>query len=248
MKFSPIKSGKFSVEIDLNRLPYKSALTGFEEALNSIFKLDKENFPAICSLNNGVLHYQSETLLPRDNNSSKKKVLLVFGNPAIHSVKKGMFFYSKADSNRHSMWGKLAKAGLVRECNSEHKDSEIARQEEAAARRDMILKGKSSDDYLVGMTVFYSFPTPVENGFRYSNVLGVERLFAPILDWITQKETERILSYPFSDGAELVFVQRSSYERFCKQTGFRPTFWPVRGKGASGESLGKLLSVLLPVS
>ena len=139
------------------------------------------------------------------------------------------------------MWGKLARAGLIRDFKSNNQDLLAARHEEASYRREMILNGTSSDNYLVGMTVFYSFPTPVTKGFRFSDVIGVERLFAPILDQIIQWEIERIRSYLFSKDALLVFVQKSSWLNYSHSGRTESIFWPLRGKGASGADLANLL-------
>lgn len=182
------------------------------------------------------MRYESETLLPALTDGTKRKVLLVMGNPAIHSVKNGMFFFSRADGGRHGFWGKLAKAGLVRTV------PKTTRHGEALLRRKMILDGGASEKYLVGLTTFYSFPTPGPVKAHYNGVAGVEKLFEPILEQLSKMEKERILSYPFTDGAIIVFTQKSSYQRFCGITGMEPVYWPIRGKGSGGEKLGKLIS------
>lgn len=240
MKYHEILDGKFSVELDLNCLLSKKELGDFKSAFDEI-RGRKPISSHVYGYENGILRYQSETLLPKGTDQTKNKVLLVFGNPATHSVQNGMFFFSKGDCKRHSMWGKLSKAGLVKEFSSILSDQFSARQEEAMVRREMILNGLSSEKYLVGMTTFYSFPTPVENGFKYSNALGVERLFRPIIGWLIEKEAERILSYPFTKGAQLVFVQKSSFDNFKKVTRLSPVWWPVRGRDSSGGNLADIL-------
>jgi len=154
-----------------------------------------------------------------------------------------MFFFSKSGDKFHrsGIWGKLAKSGLVAPVKSRIKDNYEARLKEANIRKLMILSGASSTYFLVGVTTFYSLPTPT-SGSSYSGVAGVEKLFKPALKEIAKAEVKRIQSYPFTDGATIVFTQKSSYEMYCKLTDTEPEFWPIRGKGSGGDKLAKLLS------
>ena len=240
MKFSKINDGKYTVELDLNEYLRPGQVKLFKDQLEEIEQCDND-FTDVCKFKGDTLKYESETVLPLVDNNSKKKVLLVFGNPAIHSVKNGMFYFSRADLKRHSMWGKLSKACLIHEFKSKKTDSLEARMEEAIKHKDMIHTGKSSDRYLVGFTTFYSFPTPVEKEFKFSNVSGAERIFAPIIDTIVRKEIKRIKSYDFFENAKLVFVQKSSYKAFQEVSNHDSLFWPIRGKGSSGNALVSLL-------
>lgn len=249
MEFYQVKSGDYSVEIDLKKLfgEDPDQLNSFSRHYQAIAAKD-EDFKALSSLRDGFLRYQSETVLPLVEDDFKPKILIVYGNPATHSVKHGMFFFSKGGDNfyRSGMWGKLANAALVSKLKSCIKDHYRCRQQEANVRKLMILTGKSSPDYRVGLTTFYSLPTPA-SGSHYSGVAGVEKLFNPVLDKIAEAEVNRIQSYPFAQGATIVFTQKSSYEMYCKLTGTKPDFWPIKGKGSGGDSLAKLLSVKHPI-
>ena len=46
---------------------------------------------------------------------------------------------------------------------------------------------------------------------------------------------------PPAETAKLVFVQKSSYKAFREASSHDPLFWPIRGKGASGNALVELL-------
>jgi hypothetical protein len=117
----------------------------------------------------------------------------------------------------------------------------LARKQEAEERKNLILTGRASDKYCLGLTTFYSFPTPVQGRFR--DVQGVEKLFRRILkDVIIPFEAERIYSYPFAKDAILVFVQKNSHDAFKSQCNIRTIFWPIRGKDSSGAYLSNKLS------
>ena len=240
MDFFQINRGNFFVEIDLKKIIDQNQLSEFSRQFEIISASDTD-FKDLCSLKNGMLRYESETLLPLVGEGFKPKVLLVYGNPSTQSVKNGMFFFSKsAEHHRHAMWGKLAKAKLVYDLKSKISNLLTARQEEANLRQLMMLSGTSSKKYLVGMTTFYSMPTPA-SGHKFSGVAGLEKLFSPIIEKIATMEAKRILSYPFAEGSTIIFTQKSSSKMFAKLTGIQPLFWPARGKGAGGKDLAALL-------
>ena len=130
------------------------------------------------------------------------------------------------------------------DCNTKGMDLFERRKLEADQGRKLILNGTTSEKYLTGLTTFYSFPTPVIQGYEFSNVAGVQRLFDPILSKINQMEFDRILSYPFTKDATLVFVQKDTYEIFNSLNGC--IYWPAvsRQKGArkKGTDLAKMLT------
>ena len=189
------------------------------------------------SCKNGNFRYESETLLPNDNveDKGKKKVLLVFGNPAVHSVTNGMFFFSRTNGYRHQLWGKLARAGLIQRYDSGKKKHSDKRNDEAEHHRDAILNGTCSEDYLLGLTTFFSLPTWSNDGVKM-----VRELFNGALDQLAKIETDRIFAYPFSNGATLIFTERSSYDCFTSYSYREALYWPMRK--TSGEYLKELLT------
>jgi len=239
-----LHSHNYTVEMNLQSAEFQlddDGLAVFTKRYEEIGREDP-SFLDICSLQGSVLQYESETLLPENMDGSKRKVLLVLGNPATHSVKNGMFFYSKSKDKSHPFWGKMANAGLV------HAVPKTTRDEEASLRREMILNGTSSDEYLIGLTTFYSFPTPGSFEAPFNGVKGVEKLFEPIIEELSEMETKRILSYPFTDGAIVVFCQKSSFQRFSDFSGIVPVYWPLLFKGSGGEDLAEQLVSATPVN
>jgi len=237
IKYSPIKNGQYTVEIYLKS--YQEELQELRLEANQHRNQD----PFVSSFKQGILKYKSETLLPERTEGVKQKLLFVYGNPAMHSIIHGMFFFSRRDGSRHGMWSKLNKAGVFEQIMSRKPNPFYARMEEAEKRKQIMLTGKSSSHFLVGMTTFYSFPTSAEGG-----VARVEQLFVPVLDQIKKRETERILSYQFANDAKLVFVQKSSYRAFLAKAPRREQntiFWPIRGLGSSGEDLKKKLKTIM---
>ena len=253
--FKEVVNGQYTVEIDLKTCLSSSQLDTLESNLKSMANEDDfftiTGTKRLFSLKNGILTYRSETILPLVNRRNKEKVLMVFGNPATISINHGMFYFSNKNFARHTMWSKLQEAGLIGSVNHDNKDMPLykRRKLEADERRKLILNGSSSDKYLLGLTTFYSFPTPVTG--KYANVAGVKKLFGPILSKINEMEINRILSYPFSKNATLVFVQKSTHDVFehlapakIKEIK-RYIYWPAVSRKKDVSKRGVDLAVML---
>lgn len=232
-----INTCNYSVEIDLQSAEFclhQEQIAVLQERLEQI-TTDYPFFSDICSLRNGILRYESESLFPLQCSANKQKVLFIFGNPSIISVKYGMFFYSRQDGGRHGFWGKLARAGLMEKIDLK------SRRQEGEIRRKRIIENVASPDFSLGFTTFYSFPTSGADNDRISGSTGVEILFAPILKQLCRMEIRRILSYPFADNAIIIFTRKRALDKFYKTTGIKPCYWPIRGEDSSGDVLADIL-------
>jgi hypothetical protein len=88
-------------------------ISRFKECYDEICQEDKV-FNQISHFDNYMLTYHSESLFPLgDNMGHRKKVMVVFGNTAVNSIEKKMFFYSRQDGSRHPLWKKLEDSGLL---------------------------------------------------------------------------------------------------------------------------------------
>jgi hypothetical protein len=251
-EISEITNGQYSVSINLESCLAAHELSAINSNLLDIEKHDEHfhdlgNQP-LALIKGGILTYRSETVLPKIQNPKKNRVLMVFGNPATHSIKHGMFFFSDGRMWRHKMWRKLHDARLI-ELISYSKEKMVMfdqRKKEAEERKRLIISGVTSDKDIVGLTTFYSFPTPVINKYKFSNVDGVRRIFRQIICDIDRMEIKRISDYEFSQNASLVFVKKGTCEIFksCKdrnQIG-RCIYWPgVRGRYSTGSCLRSML-------
>ena len=235
IKYSEISDGQYTATIDLQCIPKSEELRDFKTNIRELTSDCDGDTSGIYKFDGNKLVYKSETLLPLEGCGNKPKVLMVFGNPAFHSAKNGMFFFSKAKNHSHGMWGKLQKANLIKPVRFSGDNLFLARKREAEERKRLISTGNGSDKFTIGMTTFYSFPTPVRGRLR--DVQGVEKLFKPVLEDIIRFEVHRILNYAFSQDAILVFVQKSSYEAFKRHSDQSVLFWPLMWKNSSGEYL-----------
>ncbi len=227
---SPINAGHYNVIIDLDSFGVDLHL--FKTNIQYICSYNHD-FADLCELDDHILKYQSESLFPTIDDAKKQKILIILGNPATHSVAKGMFFFSRENGEKHQFWGRLEKAGLLPRISNND------RTIEAAKRKELILSGKTSNYFLLGLTTFYSLPTPVTGKFRDSK--GVELLFSSSLAILQNYELKRIREYPFSHNAMWIFTQKSSYN-YANNCGINNAYyWPLRGQGSGGSDLHSML-------
>jgi len=238
---SGIHNGQYTVTIDLQAWMCSQQILELQRNIRDIGQEDP-HFQLIYSMYGSVLSYKSESLFPQDTNcdSKKKKVLIILGNAATHSVANGMFFFSMGKSGAeetHTFWNKLEKPGLIQ------KIRRSTLKEESETRKEMIINGSLSKDYLFGFTTFYSFPTPVKGDFK--DVAGLRHLFKPVMKQIRDMEYDRLINYisqfQFVRNALWVFHEKTSH--CCAEKKFQQKFerWPARGKGSGGEDLKKIL-------
>lgn len=244
-----ISNVQYKITIDLKSVLDERQLKEFKRNFDEVKKDEHWNKRVSdFNRNNGELKYTSETVLPGRVDRHKQKVLFVLGNPATHSIKGGMFYFSRGvNEKRHQFWGKLESAGLLQNfnCNDRKKESD--------KRKEVIIKGDCNDDrFILGFTTFYSFPTPVKGTFK--NVAGVEKLFKPIICKIKEEEVKRIKKNAFSKNAILICTHKDSYDYItsCSLGGniFKDIlYWPMFDKSkksnkSSGEYLKKMLKKL----
>lgn len=233
-QITPVLNGHYKVTIDLSKWFTQDGLLSFTREFQRIGSEDTD-FRILCSLSGPLLQYTSESLFPEKYDQNKENVIIVLGNPATHSVAGGMFFYSRSDGNRHQFWGKLEEAGLMPRVRYN------TRIEEANEHKKLIIDAETSRKYLLALTTFYSFPTPVHGD--YQDVKGVETLFRPVISRVQLMELDRLLSYEFSQDTLFVFTQKSSYlYAVSSLCGKKLIYWPLRGSGSSGIDLSILLN------
>ena len=251
----PIVDGQYHVRMYLDEWMQEEEISLFQECYKKICQEDNY-FKDVCFLDGHILEYHSESLFPTSGkiDSKKKKVMIILGNPATHSVANGMFFYSKVNGDGHPFWGKLENAGLLRDLGKNIND----REKESKMRKETILQGDTSDEFILGLTTFYSFPTPVKPRdkdkekqkeqrkqypakMKYSDAAGVEKLFKTALPKLQKMEYDRLNSYEFAQGAVWIFTQMSSY-RYVKSFS-KIEYWPMTSmrSGSGGEDLKKIL-------
>jgi hypothetical protein len=100
IELGEISDGQYTVAIDLSVFQ-NCERTDFINNIKELRKDCEGDTRKIYKLKGNEFSYTSETLFPDGEYAKKPKVLIVFGNPAFHSIKNGMFFFSRANNQRH---------------------------------------------------------------------------------------------------------------------------------------------------
>jgi len=134
----------------------------------SIFKFDAGN----------KFVYETEVLIPKVN-KNRINVLMVLGNPAVHSVAEGMFFsYEKTRSKEklreHRFWGALRDCNVLRFKANIEKPTRKNLERLNDYKRDCLLNGKYCSDFNIFLLTYFSFPTPPSG--PYSGVNGIAKI------------------------------------------------------------------------
>lgn len=169
-----------SVKIDLTQIgeqcrDLESRITEFLKRIceehKKIFKFEAGN----------KLVYETEVLIPAVNRY-RINVLMVLGNPAVHSVAEGMFFsYEKRRTKEgketwleHRFWRALRDCDVL----TFYEDIEKPTPENIAKintrKRNLLLNGEYRSDFNIFLLPYFSFPTPASGS--YNGVAGIRKI------------------------------------------------------------------------
>jgi len=170
--------------------------------------------------------YRTESFLPREQDG-RTPVLLVLGNPASHSVRAGMCFASeKGKHTEHRFWRALAAADWLCFDDASAAPAEDVEVRNARRRADL-LAGRYESPLLVGIDLFFTFPSPASTS-EWAGVSGLVKLFGrPAMRLIATAERTRLAAtiarFMTGQGAVVAF-QKDAYEGLRGQSAPPYTF------------------------
>ena len=209
LKYDETSPGRLECAVDLSAL-YRSNLEfeTFRERYNS-FRLCDEYTRRVYELRGKRLLYRSEQLVPFKTNK-KPPLLLIFGNPASHSVVAGCFFTFK-EGRENGFWKHLLGNAGVLKFGLQEGDME---KEQNRVRMEQVLSLDYESPFSIGLCVYISMPSPA--GGPWSGVAGIRRLFGTgSLKQVEALETARILGLArrfLTDRGVAVTFQRNAWE------------------------------------
>ena len=178
---------KLLCEIDLDKLlPTKGERRRFDNNWDAFLASDKNN-PKIFKIHGHKLKYESEQLIPLKTDK-RPPLLLVFGNPASHSVHAGMFFAYEGNWKEHRFWKDILKpAGLL----ELPRISSVPADGLNGLRRQQLLDLGYKGPFRIGLSVFISIPSAP--GGKWGGIAGVQKLLGvKALRRLEIEETRRI--------------------------------------------------------
>jgi hypothetical protein len=162
------------VEIDLQAIPEESKkcleeiIASIDVEDNKVFKFKGRNKEKLC--------YATEVLIPTTTRQDRNNLLLVVGNPAIHSVADGIpYSYERRKGGshiEHRFWRALRKTGVIE--FPENRNNPSAANNEY--KRNCLLSGdyESKFNFNLFILPYFSFPTPASR--EYNGVAGIKRI------------------------------------------------------------------------
>jgi hypothetical protein len=201
--------GRLECAIDLSALyPSKSEFARFVKRCEKFLRSD-ESTQAIYDLKGMKLRYQSEQAIPSRTNR-KPPLLLIFGNPASHSVASGCFFAYKNGCENRFWKSLLCEAGVVKFASN----NGLSDRQRNSMRTKQVLSFEYESPFRIGLCVYISMPSPA--GGPWSGVAGIRKLFgAQQLKRLEEIETIRVLEIAksfLSEGGIAVAFQRNAWE------------------------------------
>ena len=135
-----------------------------------------------------LLTYKSEQLIPTKNDK-RPPLLLVFGNPATHSVEAGIFFSFEGNKKEHRFWKNILKPAGVLDLSfdSNQNIAQLNKQQ-----RETLFNLKYDSPFHIGLCVIISMPSAP--GGKWGGIAGIHKLLGKrALRRLEKEETERVL-------------------------------------------------------
>ena len=187
------KQSKYPAHLDceislLELYPTRDEREKFNSRYKSFLDSDADN-RCIYELKHETLFYITEQLIPAATDG-RPPLLLIFGNPATHSVKGGMFFSSKNDGKENKFWKHLLPhAGILNLVLAEG----LSTKERNRLRMERMLALTYDAPFRIGLCVYWSMPSSA--GGPSSGVAGIRKLIGVrALERLEPYERERVIA------------------------------------------------------
>lgn len=163
----------------------------------------------VYELDGDFLHYKTEQLIPVKRDL-RPPLMLIFGNPAPHSVEAGMFFAFQDNGKENRFWRNLLRPAGILDIVVEDGPPEALNQR----RMKRMLELDYASPFRIGLCVFISMPSAA--GGPWSGVAGIRKLLgSKAMCRLEGAERERIIRYAkrfLEPGGAAVAFQKNAWE------------------------------------
>ncbi len=200
---------RMNFAVNLNALlPTPFERKNFDRKWKSFIASDDAN-RNIYQKKENRLTYKSEQLIP-SRKDSRPGLLLVFGNPASHSVQSGMFFAFKDNGKESRFWKSILKPSGIIDLPF---DSSLSTESLNMERRDQLLNLDYDSPFRIALCVIISMPSAP--GGKWGGVAGVQKLIgAKAMKRLEEAERERVIECSrdfLSDNGIVVSFQKNAW-------------------------------------
>lgn len=209
LTFLNLREGIQEVSLDITQL-YSSqeAREKFEERLCQFLSSDPAN-SKIFRREDNLLIYRTEQIIS-EKRDARPPLLLLFGNPASHSVTAEMFFAFEGSGREHRIWKVFNKTGFLR-FNSDLKPVSKADLElRNRLRKKDLFELSYNSPFRIGLAVFYSMPSAASSGVDGLRQLFGSDAFIKISESEKNRVEEIIHTFVSLKGAVIAF-QKDAY-------------------------------------
>ena len=181
----------------------------FENKFLKFLESDRTH-PRIFSRSNNAIIYLTENIIPKKEDD-RPPLMLLFGNPASHSVASGMFFSFEGNEREHRFWKVIRQSDIL-------SFSDRVKGESVMELNNLRKKELDELSYMspfrIGLAVFYTMPSPASSR-NWAGVSGLRKLFGKeALTRICECERNRIArmirEFLSPNGAVMTF-QKDAY-------------------------------------
>ncbi len=207
--FEDLKPGIQQVTLNVGALyPEERQRKTFEENLSEFLSSDPVH-SSIFKWAGDTVTYRTECIIPT-RRDQRPALLLVFGNPASHSVDSEMFFAFEGKRREHRFWRILGKAHFLSFSSIVNVDCVDERNR---LRKKDLYQLSYDSPFRIGLAVYYTMPSPASGS--WAGVKGLLRLFGKeALAKIGEQEKSRIAQiireFVSPNGAVIAF-QKDAY-------------------------------------
>jgi len=212
IKFKKLKGCTIDCTIDLDQLfetfKTKDEIKKFNAKWKDFVISDPYN-KKVYNKKRNILTYKSEQLIPVEKDK-RPPLLLVFGNPATHSVEAGMFFSFEGNKKEHRFWKSILKPAGILDLPF---DSGQSVKKLNQQRRQALFNLEYDSRFRIGFSVIISMPSAASVK-DWSGVAGVKKLVgAKAMRRLEKAETERVLEgakkFVTPEGAVVAFQKNA---------------------------------------
>lgn len=162
MTFTQESNSNINCKVDINALysENKIEIEAFWKRFDE-FLLSDEFLPKVIAVDGKVISYPHKSWIP-EKFDDRKPILMLFGNPASHSVFYDIYFSYEGKNREHRFWKVLRELGILNINTDNIKED--------------FLNLNYESNYRFAFDVIYTFPSSASDK-KWSGVAGLEKLF-----------------------------------------------------------------------
>lgn len=207
LNFQILSNSNLLCALNLELLyPAEKDLQSFDHRWQEFFASDLNNRHVFTRKGN-IISYPHKFWVPEKDNG-RYSLLILFGNPAPHSVMKDVYFAYEGNGVEHRFWKVFRELGFIDLFGN---DKDV---------KNKFLSLEYNSPFRLGFEVLYTFPSTASKP-KWSGVMGIERLFGKkAIEHILAFEKQRlklVIDRFLGNGGAIIAMQKDAYNAFSNK-------------------------------